>query len=72
MPAEIYTLKLSASAVQIIADHLHRGVYAAVKPIVDEINAQVLLQDHDAEQAELQEKVRHAGLALIEGDKSAA
>lgn len=72
MPAEGYILKLSGSAVQVIADHLKRGIYADVKAILDEINGQVLLQDHDAEQAELQEKVRHAGLALVESDKSAA
>ena len=72
MAAETYTLTLSGSAVQVIADHLKRGIYAEVRGVIDEIAAQVLLQDHEAEQAELQEKVRQAGLSLVVGDKSAA
>lgn len=72
MAAERYTLTLSGSAVQVIADHLKRGIYADVKDVLDQITEQVMLQDHDAEQAELQEKVRHAGLSLVEANKSAA
>lgn len=66
MPVEAYTLNLKGSAVQVIAEHLKRGVYNDVKDILDDIGRQVLVQDQEAEQADLQARVRQAGLQLVE------
>jgi hypothetical protein len=72
MAVDTYTIKLKLPAVHAIAAHLRRGIYDDVKAIIDDISAQVIVQDQEAEQADLQAKVRQAGLQLVETDKSVA
>lgn len=71
MAASSYDIKLTPSAIQVIAEHLKRGVYNDVRALLDDIQSQVTMQDQAAEQADLQVKVRAAGLQLVEKTEAA-
>ena len=61
-----YTIELSPEQVSLISEHLKRGVYNDVMPLVEEIASQVARQNFLIQQSELQEEARRAGLDLGE------
>lgn len=64
MPADEYTLTVKKPALQVIADHLKRGVYNDVCDILNDLALQVAKADQMAEQKLLQEQVIQAAAAL--------